>query len=64
MDLTFEWNEDKARRNQAKHGVSFEEGKTVFSDPFARTIADPDHAPQEDRWLDTGLSATGRLLVV
>jgi len=42
MNLIFEWDEDKARRNEAKHGVSFQEGKTVFNDPFAVTVPDPD----------------------
>ena len=64
MDLVFEWDEDKARRNVSKHGISFEEGKTVFNDPFSLTIADPGHSVREDRWLDIGLSASGLLLVV
>ena len=64
MELTFEWDEEKARRNEAKHGVTFEEAKTIFNDPFAITIPDPDHSDEEDRWLDIGLSAQGRLLVV
>jgi len=62
--MEFEWDEDKARRNEAKHGVSFEEGKTIFNDPFAITILDPEHSRQEERWLDIGFSANGRLLVV
>jgi uncharacterized DUF497 family protein len=64
MDLAFEWDEEKANRNDAKHGVTFEEAKTVFNDPFAITVPDPDHSDEEERWLDIGLSAQGRLLVV
>ena len=64
MDLLFEWNEEKAKRNEAKHGVSFEEAKTIFNDPFAMTVPDSDHSEKEVRWLDIGLSAAGRLLVV
>ena len=64
MDLVFEWDEEKARGNETKHHVSFEEGKTVFNDPFSLTIPDPDHSIGEDRWIDIGLSAAGRLLVV
>ncbi len=64
MDLVFEWDEEKARRNEAKHGVTFDEAKTIFNDPFAMTISDPDHSNEEERWLDIGLSARGRLLVV
>jgi len=64
MSLVFEWDEEKATRNEAKHGVTFEEAKTVFNDPFSVTISDPDHSDEEERWLDIGLSAEGRLLVV
>ncbi|MDA1055820.1 MAG: BrnT family toxin [Planctomycetota bacterium] len=64
MDLVFEWDEEKANRNETKHGVTFEEAKTIFNDPFSMTIPDPDHAEEEERWLDIGLSADGRLLVV
>jgi len=62
--MEFEWDEEKAQRNQLKHGVSFEEGKTIFNDPFAITIPDPAHSQQEERWIDVGFSAEGRLLVV
>jgi uncharacterized DUF497 family protein len=61
--LIFEWDEKKARANETKHGVSFEEAKGVFNDPFALTIPDP-RGRSEDRWLDIGLSASGKLLVV
>jgi len=64
MDLAFEWDEEKANRNEAKHGVTFEEAKTIFNDPFAMTIPDPNHSDEEERWLDIGLSAEGRLLAV
>ena len=64
MALTFEWNEEKAERNIRKHGVSFDEAKTVFNDPFAITISDPGHSEGEERFLDIGLSAKSRLLVV
>jgi uncharacterized DUF497 family protein len=62
--LTFEWDEEKARGNIRKHRVSFDEGKTVFNDPCAITISDPDHSEKEDRFIDLGLSSRGRLLVV
>jgi len=63
MDLVFEWDEKKAKRNEVKHGVTFEEAKTIFNDPFAMTIPDPDHSGAEEHWLDIGLSVEGRLLV-
>ncbi len=64
MTLTFEWDEDKSRQNVEKHGVTFDEAKTVFNDPFAITIADPDHSYQEDRYVDIGLSSKERVLVL
>ena len=50
--------------NLRKHGVSFAEAKTVFNDPFAISIYDPDHSADEDRYLDMGLSSVERILVV
>jgi Ribonuclease toxin, BrnT, of type II toxin-antitoxin system len=40
--LRFEWDPQKAARNLAKHGVSFEEAATVFGDPLggSRAIRD------------------------
>ncbi len=64
MTTTFEWDEDKSKLNVRKHGLSFEEGKTVFNDPFAITIGDPDHSDDESRYIDIGLSSKGKLLVV
>ena len=64
MALTFEWDEGKAKENFRKHGVSFEEAKTVFNDPFAITISDPEHSEREPRFLDIGLSVKTRVLVV
>ena len=62
MDL--EWDAEKARRNAAKHGISFEEAATVFLDPFEVMILDPDHSIGEDRFVSVGMSGRGRLLVV
>jgi uncharacterized DUF497 family protein len=64
MSLEFEWDRDKAKRNIKKHGVSFEEAMTVFADPLSRTIHDPDHSDEEDRYVILGESNRRRLLVV
>jgi uncharacterized DUF497 family protein len=64
MALTFEWDEEKATANMRKHGVSFDEAKTVFNDPLAMTISDPEHSSQEDRYIDLGMSARERILLV
>ena len=45
--LHFEWDEPKSKANIAKHGVSFDEAKTVFYDERARLISDPDHSEDE-----------------
>ena len=62
--LTFTWDPDKARLNQSKHGVSFEEAQTAFYDENARLIYDPDHSQAEERFLLLGLSASMRLVIV
>ncbi len=64
MDLSFEWDQEKASTNRKKHKVSFEEAKTVFGDPFSITIPNPTHSVREERYVDIGRSAEGRLLVV
>ena len=62
--MRFEWDSEKAASNLAKHGVSFEEASSVFGDPLATTIADPDHSVDEQRFLTTGLSTQQRVVIV
>jgi uncharacterized protein len=62
--LRFEWNPHKAAINRRKHGVSFEDAQSAFSDERARLIDDPDHSEDEERFLLLGLSSSLRLLVV
>ncbi|MCI0475191.1 MAG: BrnT family toxin [Anaerolineales bacterium] len=64
MKHHFQWDEEKAKTNLRAHKVSFEEGETIFSDPFSITIPDPDHSIDEERYIDIGTSDNGRLLVV
>ena len=64
MSLEFEWDADKDKKNRKKHGVSFDEASTVFGDPHARTIHDPVHSDEEDRFITLGESHRRRLLVV
>jgi uncharacterized DUF497 family protein len=63
-DLHFEWDPAKARENLRKHGVSFDEARTVFADDQAILLDDPDHSADEDRFALLGLSAPLRVLVV
>ncbi len=64
MGLRFEWDEEKAKGNLKKHGVSFEEAATVFGDPLSLTIVDPLHSTDEQRWVTIGLTYKQRLAVV
>ena len=62
--IDFEWNPDKAAENLKKHGVSFSEAASVFADPLAITIFDPDHSDNEERFLLLGRSTLRRLIVI
>lgn len=62
--MTFEWDENKNRINERKHGISFEEAKSVFFDEEALVIDDPDHSLEEDRFVIIGISSKANLLVV
>ena len=62
--IEFEFDPQKARANLRKHGISFEEAQTVFSDENAKLIDDPDHSEDEDRFVLLGLSFQLRVLVV
>lgn len=64
MAYVFEWNSAKAIANAEKHGVTFDEASTVFGDPLALLIPDPDHSEGEERYLLLGMSTHQRLLVV
>ena len=62
--LAFEWDPKKNLSNKRKHGVSFKEAETAFSDEKALLIHDPDHSDEEDRFILLGLSYKLRVLVV
>jgi hypothetical protein len=64
MNYNFEWDPHKADSNHRKHGIRFEEAATIFRDPRAVTIFDPDHSEYEDRWVTMGISKTGKLLII
>jgi uncharacterized protein len=64
MSLRFDWDLKKARKNLAKHGVSFEEAESVFADPLAWIYPDPLHSEEEHREILIGQSTAGRLLLV
>ena len=62
--LFFEWDDKKNQINKNKHGVSFEEAKSVFYDDNAIEFWDEDHSDAEDRFLLLGRSYKMRILII
>jgi uncharacterized DUF497 family protein len=62
--IKFEWEASKAASNIQKHGITFEEARTVFFDERARLIDDPDHSESEERFILLGFSSSLRIIVV
>lgn len=62
--MVFDWDEQKNRKNRAKHGVWFEEAQTVFADDRARVFCDEAHSATEERFVILGMSSASRVLVV
>ena len=59
--IEFEWDKVKSKSNQKKHGISFEEAKTVFDDDFAVQFFDEENSSEEDRFLMLGYSNKSNL---
>ena len=55
MRYNFEWDNNKNKSNQKKHGVSFEQATAVFQDPLALTLFDDEHSITEERWITLGI---------
>ena len=62
--IVFEWDPKKAATNAAKHGITFDQAKSVFYDENALIIPDPDHSIVEERFVMMGLCANMGVLVV
>jgi uncharacterized DUF497 family protein len=62
--MNFTWNEQKNETNQKKHGIAFEEARTVFYDVNARLIRDDEHSEDEERFIILGFSDKSKLLLV
>jgi len=60
----FEWDDDKAAANARKHGVTFEEARGVFRDPWAIELVDDRAAYGEDRFVLIGMTQSRVLVVV
>ncbi|MDR1190071.1 MAG: BrnT family toxin [Verrucomicrobiales bacterium] len=61
--MEFEWDENKNRLNQEKHGVSFEAAKRAFVDPNRKIKPDAKHSQHEARYFCFG-KVDGRILTV
>ena len=62
--MRFDWDQAKANANLKKHGVTFEDARSVFFDEFAVQFFDEDHSSEEERFLLLGLSSDAKLLLV
>ncbi|MCD6389591.1 MAG: BrnT family toxin [Desulfobulbaceae bacterium] len=52
------------KSNEQKHGITFDEASTVFSDPLSLTIHDPFHSENEERFIIIGASHKNHILIV
>ena len=62
--MIFDWDDAKAESNKKKHGVSFAEAATAFSDPHAIEFLDGKNADDEERWILVGFSVKTQVLLV
>ena len=62
-ELRFEWDQNKAKTNIEKHGISFEEAATVFDDEQAILFDDLDHSQEEDCSILLGFSSMANMLL-
>ena len=62
--MKFEWNAEKSISNLQKHGISFEEAKEVFDDPFHISKLDHRFDYFEERWITLGSTSKDKILVV
>ena len=62
--IEFEWDASKAVSNAKKHGVTFDEAKSVFYDDFAVQFFDDENSELEDRFLILGYSNQSRILLI
>ena len=62
--MQFEWHENKNKLNIQKHGVNFNEAKSVFDDALASIFDDVWSSIDEHRELIIGSSNCARLLII
>ena len=64
MKIEFVWDEKKAKDNKLKHGVSFDEASTIFTNFPIEVFFDPENSSDEERYIAVGFSNKGRALLV
>ena len=64
IEIRFEWDKRKEKANVKKHGISFDEARTVFYDENAIQFFDPNHSDDEERFILLGVSFKLKVLVV
>ena len=64
MNLKFDWEKDKNTENKKKHGISFEEATTIFSNFPLEVFFDPDNSTEEDRYIAIGFTNKNKILLV
>jgi len=62
--MRFEWDPEKDRGNQAKHGISFASAKAVFIDPLHLSVLDERFSYFEERWITVGRIGEAGVVVV
>lgn len=64
INIKFDWDDNKNQSNFKKHGVWFEEARTIWADLKAVEYFDFIHSFTEDRFLRVGHSTAGKLVIV
>jgi uncharacterized DUF497 family protein len=62
--MHYEWDEEKSKLNQLKHGISFKEAKEVFEDALQISKLDHRFNSFEERWITIGSTSKHKVLVV
>ena len=64
VGFDFEWDAAKAASNFEKHGVTFREAATTWTDGYALSRGDIEHSWEEERIMRIGFSLKANLLLV
>ncbi len=62
--MKFEWDQNKNKSNQEKHGIDFNDVKEVFNDKNRLNSEDNRKDYGEKRWITVGIAANVCLTIV